>query len=47
MTVDLLIDADMYLFQAASACEVETDWGDDKWTLHSDAGDVRGSSTRR
>jgi DNA polymerase-1 len=31
----------MYLFQAASACEVETDWGDDKWTLHSDAGQVR------
>jgi DNA polymerase-1 len=41
MTADLLIDADMYLFQAASACEVETDWGDDKWTLHSDAGQVR------
>jgi DNA polymerase-1 len=38
---DLLIDADMYLFQAASACEVETNWGDDKWTLHSDAGEVR------
>jgi DNA polymerase-1 len=38
---DLLVDADMFLFQAASACEVETDWGDDKWTLHSDAGDVR------
>jgi 5'-3' exonuclease len=31
----------MYLFQAAQACEVETDWGDDKWTLHSDAGDIR------
>lgn len=39
--LDLLIDADMYLYQAAQACEVETDWGDDKWTLHSDAGDVR------
>jgi DNA polymerase-1 len=38
---DLLIDADMYLFQAASACEVETNWGDDHWTLHSDAGAVR------
>jgi DNA polymerase-1 len=31
----------MYLFQAAQACEVETDWGEDKWTLHSDAGDIR------
>lgn len=38
---DLLIDADMFLFQAAQACEVETDWGDDRWTLHSDAGEVR------
>jgi DNA polymerase-1 len=38
---DLLIDADMYLFQAAQACEVETDWGNDHWTLHSDAGAVR------
>lgn len=41
MKCDLLIDADMYLYQAASACEVETDWGDDKWTLHSDAKEVR------
>jgi 5'-3' exonuclease len=31
----------MYLFQAAQACEVETDWGNDHWTLHSDAGQVR------
>lgn len=38
---DLLIDADMYLYQAASACEVETDWGNDHWTLHSDAGEVQ------
>lgn len=40
-SLDLLIDADMYLYQAAQACEVETDWGGDKWTLHSDAGSVR------
>jgi 5'-3' exonuclease len=39
--LDLLIDADMYLFQAAQACEVETDWGNDHWTLHSDASQVR------
>jgi DNA polymerase-1 len=38
---DLLVDADMYLFQAAQAAEVETDWGNDHWTLHSDAGAVR------
>jgi DNA polymerase-1 len=31
----------MYLFQAAQACEVETDWGNDHWTLHSDASQVR------
>jgi DNA polymerase-1 len=44
---DLLIDADMYLYQVAQACEVETDWGEDRWTLHSDAGDVRQAFKRK
>lgn len=37
----------MYLFQAASAAEVETDWGDDQWTLHSDAGVAMGLFRKR
>ena len=32
-----LIDADMLVFQIAAACEEPTHWGDDIWTLHSDA----------
>ena len=37
----LLIDADVLLYQAAFASEVETDWGDDLWTLHSDLKNAR------
>lgn len=33
----ILFDADMILFEACSSVEVATDWGDDLWTLHSDA----------
>lgn len=32
----LLLDADIFCFQIASAAEKEIDWGDDFWTLHSD-----------
>jgi len=32
----LLLDADILAFQVASSAEVEIDWGDDLWTLHSD-----------
>jgi DNA polymerase-1 len=32
----LIIDADVPLYRAAIASEVETDWGNDDWTLHSD-----------
>jgi DNA polymerase-1 len=37
----LLIDADLFLYRATAASEVETNWGDDHWTLHSDAGNAR------
>ena len=33
---NLLIDADVALYEVASACETPIDWGDDRWTLHSD-----------
>lgn len=32
----LLIDADLYLYRACAACEQETDWGDDIWSLSTD-----------
>ena len=32
----LFIDADLYLYRAASAAEDETDWGDDIWSLSTD-----------
>ena len=32
----LLIDADLFLYQAAAAAEDEIDWGDDVWSLSSD-----------
>lgn len=31
-----LIDADIYLFQAAAVVETPIDWGDGLWTLHAD-----------
>ena len=32
----LLLDADQFLYKASVTNEVETHWGDDLWTLHSD-----------
>lgn len=37
----LLIDGDEYLYQTTVACEVECDWGDDLWTLHTNLGDCK------
>lgn len=37
----LLLDADIFCFQVASAVEKEIDWGDDLWTLHSDFNEAR------
>ena len=37
----VLIDADITAFSVCAAAEVETEWHDDIWTLHSDYGDVQ------
>ena len=34
--INLIFDADMLCYRAASSCEHEIDWGNDLWTLHSD-----------
>ena len=36
VTPKLFIDADLYLYRAASAAEEETDWGNDIWSLSTD-----------
>lgn len=37
----LVMDGDWLVFQAMSAAEVETDWGDDIWTLECDHAKAR------
>jgi DNA polymerase-1 len=37
----LLVDADILLFKAAMAAEVEIQWSPDLWTLHSDPEEVK------
>ena len=34
MTTTALLDGDIFVFEAAAAAEVATDWGDGLWTLH-------------
>lgn len=41
MTRVLLIDGDVMLYQHCTAVEVPFDWGDDIWTLHSDAREAK------
>jgi len=36
MRPTLLVDGDIFLYQAAAASEFPVDWGDDHWTLHAD-----------
>lgn len=43
----LLVDGDEYLYSTASGCEVECDWGDDLWTLHTDLGKCKELITER
>lgn len=38
LPLTLLIDGDQFLYEVTSAHEVEADWGDDLWTLHTDLG---------
>lgn len=37
----LLIDGDILLYGESAAVEVETDWGNDWWTLHGDAREAK------
>lgn len=37
----ILLDGDQYLYQVTTACEVEADWGDDLWTLHTNLKDCK------
>jgi DNA polymerase-1 len=43
----LLIDGDQFLYEVTSANEVECDWGDDLWTLHTDLGQCKKALTAR
>lgn len=43
----LLIDADMVVFRALISTEVETNWGDDIWTLHTNENEAREKIARR
>ena len=37
----LALDGDILIYKAASAAEVETDWGDDIWSLQTDLKDAK------
>lgn len=37
----LLLDADIFIYQAATAAETELEWAEDEWTLHAHAGPAK------
>lgn len=43
----LLIDADMFVFNACTSCEHEVDWGNDLWTLHVDLKEAKAFFTSK
>lgn len=43
----LLVDGDIFAFEAASVVEQEIDWGDGLWTLHSNLNDALDHATSR
>ena len=43
----LLIDADIFIHQVATVCEVPIQWDEDLWTLHSSMADAQAEVERR
>ena len=37
----MIIDGDMLLYRVGFACEVETNWGNDLWTLHTNLSEMK------
>lgn len=39
--LQVLIDGDMFAYRSCAACERDTDWGNDIWTLHVDLNEAK------
>lgn len=37
----LLLDADIFIYQAATNAEIPLEWAEDEWTLHAHAGPAK------